>query len=71
MCLKQLQQPQQSVNGCTSPDTHPPPADLQHDEHKVVVLEEAVEADDVVVVETLVDADLRGHLLPLVLLQDQ
>lgn len=51
--------------------THPPPADLQHDEHKVVVLEEAVKADDVVVVQGLVDGDLGRHLLALVLLQDQ
>ena len=52
-------------------DTHPSPADLQHHEHEVLVLEEALEAHDVRVVEALVNGDLRRHLLPLVLLQDQ
>lgn len=51
--------------------THPSPADFQDDKDEVVVLEEAVKPDDVGVVETLVNGYFRGHLLPLVLLQDQ
>lgn len=51
--------------------THPSPADFQDNKNEVVVFEKPVKPDDVRMVETLVNGDFRGHLLPLVLLQDQ
>ncbi|TNN43655.1 hypothetical protein EYF80_046155 [Liparis tanakae] len=47
------------------------PLSSWHDEDEVVVFEKALETDDVGVVQALVNGDLGGHLLPLVLLQDQ
>lgn len=41
-------------------------AKFQHDVHIERIVEEAVEADDVLVVQTLVDLDLLCHLLLLV-----
>ena len=50
--------------------TYPSPAEFQHNEYEVFILEEASESDDVGVIQTLVNGDFRGHLLPLVWFHD-